>query len=330
MQLHTFRARSLQEALRLVRQQLGPDASVLETREVGSTVTRWLGGAQIEVTASAEVRVPSRLPHQSSSMPRADLHDFRRQFRAELQSTNDEPSVVEQLSRPRHASLSIVPPQIPRSTEVAIRGPIRLIPSRRQVIALVGPTGVGKTTTIAKLAAQFRLREQARVALITVDTYRIAAVEQLRTYAEIMDLPLEVVSTPREMRIALNRLTDFDLVFVDTAGRSPRDAVRLQELRSLLADAHPDEVCLVLSAVAGENSLRVAASAFTSVGASSLILTKLDEATALDWLPALAADHQLAVSYTTNGQNVPDDIRAASPAQLAKLLAGGGDGGLAR
>ena len=326
MQLHTFRARSLQEALRLVRQQLGPDASVLETREVGSTMTRWLGGGQIEVTASAEVRVPSRLPLPSHSLPRADLHDFRYQFQADLKMSAEEPSVVEQLSRQRRASLSVAQPRANNSVGVAIRGPIRLVPGRRQVVALVGPTGVGKTTTIAKLAAQFRLREQARVALVTVDTYRIAAVEQLRTYAEIMDLPLEVVGTPLEMRMALNRLTDFDLVLVDTAGRSPRDAVRLQELQSLLADTQTDEVCLVLSAVAAEDSLRVAASAFTSVGATSLILTKLDEATALGWLPALVADHQLAVSYTTDGQNVPDDIRPASMAQLAALLSGGGNG----
>jgi flagellar biosynthesis protein FlhF len=198
--------------------------------------------------------------------------------------------------------------------------PIQLQRGRRKVIALVGPTGVGKTTTIAKLAAYFRLREQASVGLITVDTYRIAAVEQLKTYAEIMDLPLEVVATPTDMRTAVDRLADADLVLIDTAGRSPRDAVRLQELRGLLAESQADEVHLVLSAVAAPDSFDVAAGAFSTVGVSSLILTKLDEAVSLDWLPALLARHRLPLSYTTSGQNVPDDIAPASAAALHSLL----------
>ena len=104
-----------------------------------------------------------------------------------------------------------------------------------RVVALVGPTGVGKTTTIAKLAANYRLREKRRVGLITVDTYRVAAVEQLRTYADIIDLPMEVVATPREMREAVARMSHLDLVLMDTAGRSPRDEVKIQELKSMLA-----------------------------------------------------------------------------------------------
>src|SRR5688500_10208018 len=111
---------------------------------------------------------------------------------------------------------------------IAASGPIQVETGRRRLIALVGPTGVGKTTTIAKLAANFRLREKRRVGLITVDTYRIAAVEQLRTYADIIDLPMEVVSTPRQMREALETMADLDLVLMDTAGRSPKDEVKIQ------------------------------------------------------------------------------------------------------
>jgi flagellar biosynthesis protein FlhF len=181
---------------------------------------------------------------------------------------------------------------------------------------------VGKTTTIAKLAAQFRLQEDVRVGLVTVDTYRIAAVEQLRTYAEIMDLPLEVVTTPREMRAAVARLSDFDLVLIDTAGRSPRDAVRLAELRALLAESQADEIHAVLSAVAGRESLEAAANAFGTVGASAVILTKLDEALSLAWLPRILTRCHLPVSYTTHGQNVPDDIAPAiAGGFLPRLLA---------
>ena len=124
---------------------------------------------------------------------------------------------------------------------------IELRPGNRKVVALVGPTGVGKTTTIAKIAANFRLRDKKTVGLITADTYRIAAVEQLRTYAEIIDLPLEVVTTPREMRRAVLQMEHLDLVLIDTAGRSPHDELRLHELRALLREANPDETHLVLS-----------------------------------------------------------------------------------
>jgi flagellar biosynthesis protein FlhF len=184
----------------------------------------------------------------------------------------------------------------------------------------VGTTGAGKTTTIAKLTAQFRLRNQFRVGLLTIDTYRIAAVEQLRTYAEIMDVPLEVVATPREMRAALTRLTAFDLLLIDTAGCSPRDEVRLQALRSMLAEAQADEIHLVHSAASGSESLSAAARAFAPVGVSALVLTKLDEAASLEWLGSLLNQHRLPLSYTTSGQNVPKDIRPASGSTLSNLI----------
>lgn len=136
-------------------------------------------------------------------------------------------------------------------SEVDVCGPIQTTPGRCRLVALVGPTGVGKTTTIAKLAANYRLKEKRRVGLITVDTYRIAAVEQLRTYADIIDLPMQVVSTPREMREAVGRMDNLDLILLDTAGRSPKDEVRIQELRAFLTEAEADEVHLVLSSVAG-------------------------------------------------------------------------------
>ncbi len=133
--------------------------------------------------------------------------------------------------------------------EIHVAGPIQITPGRCRLAALVGPTGVGKTTTIAKLAANFRLKEKRRVGLITVDTYRIAAVEQLRTYADIIDLPMHVVSTPREMRETVKRMSHLDLILLDTAGRSPKDEVRLQELKAFLTEAAADEVHLVLSSM---------------------------------------------------------------------------------
>lgn len=205
---------------------------------------------------------------------------------------------------------------------VQIAPPIAAVAGTRRVVALVGPTGVGKTTTVAKLAANFKLAHGLRPGLVTVDTYRIAAVEQLRTYAEIIDLPLAVANAPGEMRRAIDELGDVDLVLIDTAGRSPRDEVKIRELAEFLAAAQPDEVHLVLSAVAGERSLRAAVERFAVVHADRLILTKLDEADGLGGLLAVLGRADRPVSYLTTGQAVPDDIEPADRARLARLILG--------
>ena len=181
---------------------------------------------------------------------------------------------------------------------------------------------MGKTTTVAKLAANFKLVHGLRPGLVTVDTYRIAAVEQLRTYAEIIDLPLAVANSPGEMRRAIDGLGDVDVVLIDTAGRSPRDEVKVRELADFLTEAKPDEVHLVLSAVAGGRSLRAAVERFSVVRADRLILTKLDEADGLGGVLAVLGQADRPVSYLTTGQGVPDDIEPADRSRLAKLILG--------
>ena len=207
-------------------------------------------------------------------------------------------------------------------SDIRVAGPITITPGRCRLAALVGPTGVGKTTTIAKLAANFRLKEKRRVGLITVDTYRIAAVEQLRTYADIIDLPMHVVSTPREMRETVGRMSHLDLILLDTAGRSPKDEVRIQELKAFLSEARADEVHLVLSSVAAARTLEQTAERFAAVGATALVLTKLDEANGLGNVLPLVRGGSLPVSYLTDGQNVPDDIQTADARRLAQMILG--------
>ena len=385
----------MQEALALVRNDLGPEAAVLHTRRVSGGMLRWFaGGKKVEVTASAGVNVPSRLPpncredepHQAAArrtnaaapvarepapdrIPPVDGQNFRSRLRDGLvDSSSDLQSMVEQLCESRAkrpdrelpeslfrlftelldaeveepmareliervhgdaafsetTDLVMLKARISRMVEEEIRvcGPIETMPGKCRLVALVGPTGVGKTTTIAKLAANYRLREKRRVGLITVDTYRIAAVEQLRTYADIIDLPMEVVATPREMRQAVARMADLDLVLMDTAGRSPRDDVRIQELKSMLGEAGPDEVHLVLSSVSGTSALIKTAERFGPVGVTALLLTKLDEATGLGNLIPLLRSCKLPLGYTTNGQNVPDDIETADAQTLARVVLG--------
>ena len=156
--------------------------------------------------------------------------------------------------------------------------------------------------------------------MITVDTYRIAAVEQLRTYADIIDLPMEVVLEPREIRMALSRMADLDLILMDTAGRSPHE-VKIQELRAFLQEARADEVHLVLSSVGSASTLERTAQQFSVVGTTALLLTKLDEAVGTGHLLPLLRSCKLPISYLTDGQNVPDDIRPAD-AGVARLLLG--------
>jgi flagellar biosynthesis protein FlhF len=227
-----------------------------------------------------------------------------------------EPDAIDRPDAIRDALRDAVESSLP------IAPPIIAVPGTRRVVALVGPTGVGKTTTVAKLAANFKLVHGIRPGLVTVDTYRIAAVEQLRTYAEIIDLPLAVANAPSEMRRAIDELGKVDLVLIDTAGRSPRDEVKIRELADFLAEARPDEVHLVLSAVSGERSLRAAVERFAVARADRLILTKLDEADGLGGVLAVIGQVNRPVSYLTTGQAVPDDIEPADRRRLARLILG--------
>ncbi len=377
MELKSFRAKTMQQALDLVRREFGADASVLHTREVNSSLLgRLVLGRQIEIVASASAaNVPSRLQEREDTVPCIAAHspvqedwDYRAKYRADLEVDLAEQlgslhSMVAELcasksEQPRHdvpgdlfeAYTDLIEADVDETTardlidhlsdqglaetsasdqlhqlvegQIATTGAIQVTPGTRRLVALVGPTGVGKTTTVAKIAANFRLREKHRVGLITVDTYRVAAVEQLRTYADIIDLPMEVVATPREMREAVARMTDLDLVLLDTAGRSPRDEVQIQELKSMLAEAQADEVHLVLSSTSAAKGLVTTAERFAEVGTTALLLTKLDEAMSLGHLLALLRSCRLPISYLTNGQNVPDDIEMAVARKLTDEILG--------
>ncbi|HZW09576.1 MAG TPA: flagellar biosynthesis protein FlhF [Phycisphaerales bacterium] len=201
--------------------------------------------------------------------------------------------------------------------------PARAQAARPATIALIGPTGVGKTTTVAKLAANFKLRYGRRVGLVTADTYRIAAVEQLRTYADIVGLQLKVVLSAQDMAGALDSLSGCDVVLVDTAGRSQHDAARLDELGELLEAAKPDACHLVLSLGAAESVIGAAAERFGQLRPSHLLLTKLDEAVDFGVIANIAHRVKLPLSYVTTGQEVPDHIEPANADRLARLVLGG-------
>ena len=191
------------------------------------------------------------------------------------------------------------------------------------VVALIGPTGVGKTTTIAKLAANFKLRENKRVGLITIDTYRIAAVDQLKTYAQIIEVPLEVVLTPGELEQAVYSMGQMDVVLIDTAGRSQKDQLRLGVLGGFLSAVQFDEVHLVLSATSSASCIRDTLAKFLPLGANRIVMTKLDEAVTYGVILNVAAAANAPISYVTCGQDVPADIASAEPIRLAECIVKG-------
>jgi flagellar biosynthesis protein FlhF len=202
-------------------------------------------------------------------------------------------------------------------------GPIRRTKMKGpHVVALIGPTGVGKTTTLAKLAANLKLRERHKVGLITLDTYRIAAVDQLKKYADIIGSPLRVVSGPDELVEAIRGMYDCEYVLIDTAGRSPKDEMKLNELKSLLAVAEPDEVHLVLSATASQECVQLAVTKFSNVRVDKMIFTKLDEAAHVGVVLNVARKVGKALSYVTTGQDVPDDIEVGRGRKLAQMILG--------
>lgn len=195
-----------------------------------------------------------------------------------------------------------------------------------KVVFFIGPTGVGKTTTIAKIASKFCLEEKKKIAMLTCDTYRIAAAEQLRTYASILEIPFEIVYTTEEMKEAAVRFKDFDYIFVDTAGHSYQNEEQREAVKSFIQSVDgvaESETYLVVSATTKYRDLEKIADSYSSVADYKLIFTKLDETNALGSLFNLRLHTGASLSYVTSGQNVPNDIEEFNPQKTVKNLLGG-------
>ncbi len=203
--------------------------------------------------------------------------------------------------------------------------PITLAEKGPKIVFFLGPTGVGKTTTIAKLASEFALIRKKKVALLTTDTYRIAAAEQLRTYASIMEVPFRVIYSTEEMDQALDAFRNMDLIFVDTTGHSPKNVEQCENTVNFLksVESFEKQVYLVLSATTKYKDLIDIVEIYKKMSKFDLIFTKLDETSALGNLLNLKLYTGANMSYVTNGQNVPDDIEEFDPQKTVKQLLGG-------
>lgn len=203
---------------------------------------------------------------------------------------------------------------------------IDLSGSKPKILFFVGPTGVGKTTTIAKIASKYKVEYDKKVAFITADTYRIAATEQLQVYANILDAPMAIVYSQAELNDSIAKFEDYDLVFVDTAGFSHKNEKQRNDMKTLLggvSEEYNKEVYLVLSATTKYMDLLDIVDSYREIADYKLIFTKLDETTTYGNLLNIKLYSGADLSYTTNGQNVPDDIEVFDTQKIVKKLLGG-------
>ncbi len=310
----TFRARRFGEAMTAVKAAFGPDAVILSSRQVGGGSF----GMQVEVTAApAGARVTTEASSQSEGVlverlhrrgvPRRAADIIVKRLRVE---TGRVPASLER-ARP---SLEVV-----LGEELVFAGGLSRGP---RVVAVVGPTGVGKTTTVAKLAAHAALVQRRKVGLVSVDDYRIGGAEQLQRYADLIGVPMQS-ATPSELRPSLDVLASCDLVFVDTAGRSPSDHRAVAELGNAFEWAgEPIETHLCIAASTHDVELRAIIERHSDLRPARLLSTKVDEAVYHGSIVAAQTLAGLPFSYFTTGQRVPEDIEVASAARLAGWLCG--------
>ncbi|OUT57362.1 MAG: flagellar biosynthesis protein FlhF [Rhodopirellula sp. TMED11] len=385
MQIKTFRAANLQAALDEIRAQLGPEASVLRTRQRRDGWMGWLGRSYVEVEAvatdaasseSSESSQPNLLAaHEANSAidslatapsGRYRIHDADSSASTRipgLVASNAPTSAEPLMMLQRTLDQCGIPAQVTKrwlqsanafmagttdtrgslagldqyrqqlelaiTRELSFSGPIQASPGTKRTVALVGPTGVGKTTTIAKLAAGFGIQQGCKVGLLTLDTFRIAAVDQLQAYAELMRLPMHVARSSTDLSDSIAQLGNVDLVLIDSVGRSPSGDSRLGELSQMLSSVPIDETHLVISATSTYAVVKSVIEGFRVTRPNAAILTKLDETPyTAGAVAAIAAENndrwqqqgQLPISYITYGQNVPDDIAVASSEKLGHKL----------
>ncbi len=198
---------------------------------------------------------------------------------------------------------------------------------KARFVFFIGPTGVGKTTTIAKLASKLKLDRKLNVALLTADTYRIAAVDQLKTYAEILNVPLKVVYSDTELKDAYEEMKNYDIVLIDTAGRSHRDKQQREDIKKLISAVPAEErdIFLVLSITTKYSDLIRITQSYSEIAEYRLIFTKLDETDTLGNIFNVKLLTGASLSYATFGQKVPNDISRLDAQMIAKQLLGGSD-----
>ncbi len=339
MPVKRYRRKTLQDALRAVREEMGPDALVLSTRDVvGRGFRGWFGAREIEITAAGERQQMSETRHEAAGRPvvrpsdetsprladrpsaaamgrGADALTARLEAAGLDRDTAQAVIAAHPAARRRGASTETL-----RAAIASHLSPLAAVDGDYAPIEVfVGPPGVGKTTTIAKIAAQARARQGRRLSMLAADGFRVGAVEQLRLYADILGAPFAIARTAGELEAAIER--GRGPLLLDTAGRSPRDEASRDMFR-LLASRSDVRTHLVLAATTPRDLARRIVDRFAEANPTRVVVTRVDEAESLGPMVPVLQEHGLPVSYLGTGQNVPDDLERATPAALAAWITG--------
>uniref|UniRef100_A0A7C4W3B2 Flagellar biosynthesis protein FlhF n=1 Tax=Fervidobacterium thailandense TaxID=1008305 RepID=A0A7C4W3B2_9BACT len=355
-----YLVQDIKEAFEKIRAELGKDAVILSTRKVKKGGFLGIGSKVfIEVTAAVEekklpqaeekgqiyklqeILSKSKQPQQSEDITelkkmmlelksmmltqRTNEPVWVENFRKALNKQDMDEEIVEKLieyARVKYTQLDFTS----ENTRLIISEMLlpfinTNVPELKGKILFVGPTGVGKTTTLAKLAAKLKINDHRRVAIITLDTYRIAAVDQLKTYAMLLDVPIRVAYTPKEAKLEMEALSDFDTILIDSAGRSQKNELHMTEIRAMAEVVQPDLCFLVLGMQYRKEDVREIVQKFSVVNPTHVILSKLDETSSYGHFVNVPNFLKVPIAFITNGQRVPDDIFEANSRELALLLA---------
>lgn len=347
----------MKEGMLRIREELGPEAVIIQSRKVRRKGLKgFFAPRQVEITAAVETSPSSKpagqangvnfqkkiqeeiselrimvnrlltrnhTPKEIKEQEREELENWRLQLQRQDVFTELIEEFLAEINAELAGEVQLTGEIIGLILRQKIRKRLKVAPEKSAAVQVfVGPTGVGKTTTLAKLAARYAFYHSEKVGIITIDHYRIGAVEQLRTYADIASLPLEVAVSPGELSRALEKLSGCQRILIDTAGRSTLNLPHIQELAGYLQNLPPAEIFMVISATTKARDLRLICENFRRMDYNRLIITKIDETDTYGTLLNSIYFSGLPVIYLTTGQNVPDDLCLADAEKMSALILG--------